>query len=445
MKFPDQFLSHLISCPGFKEQSFVEAHEVAPPVSIRLNENKKFVHPYPDRVPWTQNGYYLAERPQFVFDPFFHAGAYYVQEASGMFVEYIFRNAIDVTQSLKVLDLCAAPGGKSTIISSLISEDSLLVSNEIIKTRVSALKENLTKWGNSNVVVTNNDPDDFKSLQQFFDVILVDAPCSGSGLFRKDNSAMQEWSEENVLHCQKRQKRILQNIIPDLKTGGKLIYTTCSFSKEENEDIVQYLVEEFGMSVVNLNVPAAWNITSTQYGHRFYPDKIKGEGFFACVLVKEKENAQVNDVTTGAYMPYTEVSGEEIGGIIPYFQHTEKYTFFSFKDSVFCIQKIHFSSIKKLASALRVVQAGTEIGKLIRNELIPAHAFAMSSLLHNSIPKIDLEKKEAIHYLRKENFTTETDKTGWAICTYQNIPLGWIKILPNRINNYYPVDWRIRK
>ncbi len=445
MVFPDKFLTHLLSCPGFDQERFVAAHELKPPVSLRLNDNKKYAHSFLTKVPWSENGYYLAERPQFVFDPLFHAGAYYVQEASGMFVEYILKQIPEINQQLKVLDLCAAPGGKSTIIASVITEESLLVSNEIIKTRISVLKENLTKWGKTNVVVSNNDPVDFKSLPEFFDLILVDAPCSGSGLFRKDKASMQEWSEENVFHCQKRQKRILNDILPSLKVGGKLIYTTCSFSKEENEDIVQYLITESGMSVEQLNIPSEWNIISTEFGHRFYPDKLAGEGFFACILRKNIENKSQGDIGSGSYMPYAAASLEEVNNITPYIINPEKYIFFIFKDSIFSIQKEFYNTIKKLASCLRVVQAGTEIGKLIRGELIPAHAFVMSKLLNTAIPAIEIDELTAIQYLRKENILINTDKSGWAICTYQNIPLGWIKILPNRVNNYYPVDWRIRK
>lgn len=445
MEFPDKFLDHLISCPGFDRQAFIDAHEIKAPVSLRLNTDKKYVHSLLNKVPWSENGYYLEERPQFVFDPLFHAGAYYVQEASGMFVEFILKQLAEIDKPLKVLDLCAAPGGKSTIIASTISEESLLVSNEIIKTRISGLKENLTKWGKTNIVVTNNDPADFNKFFEFFDVILVDAPCSGSGLFRKDNSAIKEWSEENVLHCQKRQKRILNDIASSLKIGGKLIYTTCSFSKEENEDIVQYLIKEFGMSVEQLPIPNEWNIISTESGHRFYPDKLKGEGFFACVLKKNIENKTQEDFGSGSYLPYTAASLEEIEKITPYIINPEKYLYFIFKDSIYCLQKEWYTTLKKITSGLRVVQAGTEIGKLIRGELIPAHAFVMSKLLQNSIPTIEIDKSTAIQYLRKENIQIETEISGWAICTYQNIPLGWIKILPNRVNNYYPVDWRIRK
>src|SRR5436190_11131836 len=185
------------------------------------------------RVPWSSSGFYLNERPIFTLDPMFHAGAYYVQEASSMFLEQALKQTVDLSQPVKVLDLCAAPGGKSTLIQSLITTESLLVSNEVIKTRVNILSENITKWGAANVIVTNNDPRDFQRLPGYFDVIVIDAPCSGSGLFRKDPAAISEWSRDNVILCSQRQQRILADIMPALKPGGILIYSTCSYSQEE--------------------------------------------------------------------------------------------------------------------------------------------------------------------------------------------------------------------
>ena len=203
---PTLLLQSLKNVEGFIEKDFVAVHESGEQItSIRINPAKAF-DPYEhftiqDKVPWCTNGFYLNERPSFTIDPLFHAGAYYVQEASSMFLEEVIRQTCDLTKPLRVLDLCAAPGGKSTLLQSIISEESLLVSNEVIKARVNILTENITKWGAANVVVTNNDAKDFQRLKNFFDVIVVDAPCSGSGLFRKDNSAVNEWSENSVVMC----------------------------------------------------------------------------------------------------------------------------------------------------------------------------------------------------------------------------------------------------
>ena len=243
-------------------------------------------------VQWSSNGFYLQKRPSFTLDPLFHAGAYYVQEASSMFLEEALKQTVDLSQPIKILDLCAAPGGKSTLIQSVINNESLLVSNEVIKTRVNILSENITKWGAANVIVTNNDAKDFQRLPNYFDVIVVDAPCSGSGLFRKDREAISEWSEQNVHLCSQRQQRILADVLPALKEDGVLIYSTCSYSEEEDEQIADWLVEEFKVQSLKFKVEEEWGIVETQSskqnasGYRFYPDKVKGEGFFIAVFKK---------------------------------------------------------------------------------------------------------------------------------------------------------------
>jgi 16S rRNA C967 or C1407 C5-methylase (RsmB/RsmF family) len=237
LKLPPQLLRSLQGIPGFDERTFVQVHESGEQVtSIRINPAKPL--PTPDSrlpalspVPWSSFGYYLAERPSFTFDPRFHAGAYYVQEASGMFLEQALKQTVDLSRSVKVLDLCAAPGGKSTHIQSLLSRESILVSNDVIRSRAAVLEENMTKWGAPNVVVTNNDPAHLARLPHYFDVLVIDAPCSGSGLFRRDPDAIGEWSENNVQLCSQRQQRIIADVWPALKPGGILIYSTCSYSK----------------------------------------------------------------------------------------------------------------------------------------------------------------------------------------------------------------------
>lgn len=308
MKLPEELLQTLEGVKGYDREPFIQVHEEATaPTSIRLNPAKPFeplahskettqqVQP----VPWAKQGFYLAKRPSFTFDPFFHAGCYYVQEASSMFLEQALTQLADLSVPLKVLDLCAAPGGKSTHIQSLISNDSLLVSNEVIKPRSIVLTDNIIRWGCKNVFVTNNDPKAFAKLPGYFDVMVVDAPCSGSGLFRKDEEAIEEWSLHNVALCSQRQQRILADALPALKQDGLLVYSTCSYSKEEDEMIMDWLVEDMQMENLALNIGAFPGIVETNsektgaVGYRFYPDKIKGEGFFLACFKKPEETGSV--------------------------------------------------------------------------------------------------------------------------------------------------------
>ena len=287
---------------GLNEKNFLNAHQNEPsPVSIRLNPFKKSDLKPGERVPWCDNGFYLDIRPSFTFDPLFHAGCYYVQEASSMFIDTILRHIRpDKTEPVKILDLCAAPGGKSTLISAAIEKNDLLVSNEIIKTRVPVLCDNLNRWGMANNIVTNNDPRDFSRLKGFFDIILVDAPCSGSGMFRKDHAAMNEWSEAKVNLCHQRQERILADVYPALTEDGYLIYSTCSYSHQENEDILDWLCESFNMESVRIPIKEEWGIVETQstqkkaWGYRFYPGQVKGEGLFAACLQKKEIATPLN-------------------------------------------------------------------------------------------------------------------------------------------------------
>ncbi|HET9278943.1 MAG TPA: RsmB/NOP family class I SAM-dependent RNA methyltransferase, partial [Flavitalea sp.] len=302
MQLPEAFIQSLQKIQGFDEKSFVDAHNDEKKItSIRVNPKKLTdtnidhssltIH---QKIPWSTHGYYLTERPSFTLDPLFHAGVYYVQEASSMFLEQALVQTVDLSQPLRVLDLCAAPGGKSTLIESLISDKSILISNEVIKSRVSVLEENMIKWGASNVIVTNNDPITFQRLENYFDIIVVDAPCSGSGLFRKDARAIDEWSEDNVQMCSQRQQRILADVYPALKKDGILIYSTCSYSEEEDECIADWLLNTFAVSSLQLSLSdEAGNLFGdivetiskkhAAFGYRFFPDKIKGEGFFlAC-------------------------------------------------------------------------------------------------------------------------------------------------------------------
>jgi NOL1/NOP2/sun family putative RNA methylase len=393
------------------------------------------------KIPWTDHGYYLESRPSFTFDPLFHAGCYYVQEASSMFLDQALKQTVDVSQPLKVLDLCAAPGGKSTHILSLISNESLLVSNEVIRSRAHILTDNIAKWGCSNVIVTNNDPRDFQRLENYFDVIVVDAPCSGSGLFRRDPDAIREWSEQNVALCSQRQQRILADILPALKSRGVLIYSTCSYSKEEDEGICDWLKSELKVESLKLKVEEDWSIVQSEGGYRFWPDRVEGEGFFVACFRKTNENDEE------AYLPKikpAKFSVKEME-ILDKNVKTEGLAFLRYEEIIYAVPEKLLADITFLSSKLRIVNCGTKVGEIIKDKLIPDHALALSNIISGKIPRLELDHEEAIQYLKKKELRLQTDKKGWTLVTYRGHELGWINILPNRINNYYPKELRILK
>ena len=460
MSLPIKLIQSLQNIKGFNEEAFNQVHQSGGQItSVRLNPKKIFNQQYsifntqPERVKWSSNGFYLKERPSFTLDPLFHAGAYYVQEASSMFLEEAIKQTVDLSKPIKVLDLCAAPGGKSTLIQSIISKESLLVSNEVIKTRVNILSENMTKWGAANVIVTNNDPTDFQRLQNYFDVIVVDAPCSGSGLFRKDSNAIDEWSEKNVELCARRQQRILADIMPSLKEGGVLIYSTCSYSKEEDEAIADWLVEQFAVSSLQLAIDEDWGIVETvwekkkTYGYRFYPYRVKGEGFFIATFKKMPSGTEVNNEVKNQKSKTKrkpeKISAKEIEILKPYLINVNDFFFIKQNEEIIAMPLHLENDLAIIQSSLYIKKAGVKLGTLIRNELIPAHELAVSNIINPAIPRLEVDKETALQYLRKQEIKIESGLKGWVLLTHSQLPIGWIKIIGHRINNYYPAAWRI--
>jgi len=449
LNFPPHFIASLGAENGFDEENFVKAHQFEDaPTSIRINPFKPSTLKSTQNVPWCANGYYLESRPSFTFDPLFHAGCYYVQEASSMFIDHIFKTINQNNDDeIKVLDLCAAPGGKSTLLNSALRPADLLVANEIIKTRVPILTDNLNRWGTANTIVTNNDPKDFGKLKSFFDIILVDAPCSGSGMFRKDPDAMSEWSEGNVNLCHQRQERILADIYPALKEDGYLIYSTCSYSHQENEDILDWLCAEFELESVRIPVNNDWGIVETQspqkkaWGYRFYPGKVKGEGLFASCLRKKEHSG---DLASFKNNTQQKLPGKELDLVRSYINAPDDFYYFKVNDDWMAINRAHKESLNILQRHLYIKKSGVIIGKLAGKDLIPDHELALSLIVNkDAVLETPLNKDQAIQYLRRDNIDLTTTDKGWTLMTYEGHPIGWAKLLPNRINNYYPKEIRI--
>jgi len=450
---PEPFLKSLEGIPGYHREHFLAIHESGERLtSIRLNPEKNFnpnVASWQEEkiIPWCNQGRYLIGRPSFTTDPLIHAGAYYVQEASSMFLEMAVQQTCDLNASLRVLDLCAAPGGKSTHLLSLLNQDSLLVSNEVIRQRVNVLSENISKWGSASVVVTHNDPAHFQRLPEFFDLIVVDAPCSGSGLFRKDPLAIESWSVANVDLCSQRQQRILADVMDSLKSGGILIYSTCSYSIEEDENNADWLLQEMQMEPFKLSIPQNAGIVETASprsyapGYRFFPDKVDGEGFYLAAFKKKgmAKRADVMQVTKD----WQTVSKQAIAILQKWVQPNENISFISWESQLLAVPATQLNAIQQLQKHLYIRKAGTLAGSIIRDEWIPDHDMAMNPLMKIEVPKISLNKSDALQYLRRNVFELDTGLKGWALVQFEGINLGWIKLLPGRINNYYPKDWRI--
>jgi 16S rRNA C967 or C1407 C5-methylase (RsmB/RsmF family)/NOL1/NOP2/fmu family ribosome biogenesis protein len=447
---PASLMNSLTDIEGFDKESFEAVHLSGEQItSIRINAGKSGTPPIDaTRVPWCETGYYLSERPSFTFDPLFHAGCYYVQEASSMFLEQALRQTIDLSKPVKVLDLCAAPGGKSTHIQSLISKESLLVSNEVIRSRANILKDNIIKWGCQNVMVTHNDPQDFAALKNYFDVMVVDAPCSGSGLFRREPEAIEEWSLSNVQLCSRRQQRILADAWPSLKENAVLIYSTCSYSVEEDEQIMDWISQELAAVNIPLDIDKEWGIVKTvtargNEGYRFWPDKVRGEGFFlTCFRKTSLEESAPIRVKQGM----EKLSKKEMMVLEPWLQKQNERFLFKNQDTVYAWPGNLTNDFNFLLKQLRVLYSGTIIGAIVREKLIPDHSLAMScSMVNEAIPSFELDREKAIQYLQRKEFSIEEAKKGWALVNFRGKALGWMNVLPNRINNYYPKELRILK
>lgn len=451
MAIPPHIIEAFREAPGFDEAAFCRVHDAgAQVVSIRVNPFKlrdtaDLSFAPGGRVPWCSTGYYLEERPFFTFDPLLHAGAYYVQEASSMFLEQAIRQTCDVSKPLKVLDLCAAPGGKSTHLLSLLPENSILVSNEVIKSRAAVLEENLVKWGRPNCIITNNDPKDIGALGEQFDVLVIDAPCSGSGLFRRDPDTIPGWSTDLVNLCSQRQQRILADIWPALKEGGVLIYSTCSFSVQEDEAIADFIVNTFDASALVVANDPSWKIITSErpqsVGYRFYPDQLRGEGFFLTAF-RKNTNGEGSRKQKGK--PKWEPVSRKVKEAMGEFIDPTGYDFIDHQDTILALPNGMEPFLQQL-SGLYIRSAGLKLGKWSSKELIPDHALAVSGLAMPGIQAMPVDLPTALQYLRKEEISAGELPKGWSLVQYLGYSLGWIKQLGRRANNYYPKEWRIRK
>ena len=363
-----------------------------------------------------------------------------------MFTDYLFRSVFPERDNLRVLDLCAAPGGKSTLLAASLGRNSLLVSNEVIRTRASILEENMSRWGYMNTWVTSNDPRDFGRLPGYFDAVVVDAPCSGSGLFRKDARALEEWSEQNVVLCSQRQQRILADVWPSLKEGGVLLYATCSYSPEEDEQVLDWLGDSLDATGIDIPVPDDWGVqrivSAAQgfTGYRFFPHRLQGEGFFIAAVRKAGEPSDFR------YSRFKAAEQKQVTQQAAFLLQ-EGLPFIAVKtgEQVYAaINPAHEADLHALSKAVYFRKTGLELGSPAPKEWLPAHDVALSVDANALLPRIAVDKEQALRFLKKEDAGLPPTEKGWYLVSYEDLSLGWVKSLGNRYNNYLPKHWRIR-
>lgn len=459
MELPEEFEIRMKALLGTEYEAFLRSMEKDPVVGVRRNPHKikaddflsyPLLHDYfENEVPWDSTGYYLKSRPPFIFDPLLHGGVYYVQDASSMFVGYaaagLFR------EPAVCLDVCAAPGGKSTSLLSSLPIGSLLISNETIRSRAGILKENVVKWGNPNCMVTNNDPSDFSSLENLFDLIVADLPCSGEGMFRKNEAAGKDWSPDNVKLCSERQKRIVASVWPSLKEGGWFLYSTCTYNTEENEKNIEWILKNLGGEAVSIPVCPVWNISGNASAdfpvYRFFPHQTKGEGFFCCLI--EKKGGSNHPVRI-KNSDKDRRENRQIDRLIPqktWLKDPDQFIFERKENLIWALPLVHKRFVSLLESRLNVLYAGIEIGEIKGKNIVPSVSLALSThLSETAFPIKEANRETALRYLKKEAFTELSfEKKGYNLLAYRNHPLGFINNVGSRANNLYPQEWRIRK
>lgn len=453
-------------------QRFAVALEQSAETSIRLNPMKSKALINEDtfsqredvggKVKWSTSAFYLNERPPFTFDPLLHAGVYYVQEASSMFLEQALRTY--VSSPVVALDLCAAPGGKSTLIRSLLPQGSLLVSNEPIRARAQVLAENMVKWGHPDVVVTNNYPDDFSILPACFDLIVTDVPCSGEGMFRKEEDARKDWSMQAVEVCRNRQREILSSIWPCLREGGLLVYSTCTLNALEDEENVDWIARELGADVLPITTQQEWGVldrlpegSAGPSVYHFVQGMARGEGFFLAVLRKHGTSASMPDtLQASVQVPQrgkTKVKGNQRAQeprvpaeCVSWVDDVSRYAFKQHQGDVIAYASLYASFVERMLRSLKVMQCGITLATLKGRDYVPAHSLALSvARAPQAFPQVELTYEQALAYLRRESIMLPaTVQRGYVLVSYRGATLGFVKNLGSRANNLYPQEWRIR-
>lgn len=458
-RLPDKFVAMLDSMGLQDLKSALETSE--PCTSVRLNR-RKGVTPEElsfegSEIPWAKAGLYLDERPRFTFDPMFHQGCYYVQEASSMFHGYVVGQLTSgATAPLRVLDSCAAPGGKTTAAIDALPEGSLVVANEYVPARAAVLRENVIKWSYPACVVTRGDTASFRRLKDTFDIIIADVPCSGEGMMRKDDEAVSQWTPGLIRDCVDRQWEIVGNIWQALKPGGCLIYSTCTFNRNENEEMIERIIDEYGAESVEIPVDPQWGIAggiaTEAHCYRFMPGRLRGEGLFVAVVRKpgeprpdktsvKKDKGGNNKKNVPALQQAQGLLTEEARSQMEIYMEDDRISAFP---------RLHLDLLKKIKRETDVIHEGISIGNVKGRDLIPSQSLALAAadnvvVDRNAFGLCEISRDEALAYLAGEAVALpESTPRGFVLLTFAGRPIGFVKNIGNRSNNLYPTPWRIK-
>lgn len=435
--------------PGYAEE-LLGSLDTKPSVSIRLNIRKtaaEVAHEGTTPVSWCDSGLYLPERPNFTFDPLLHGGAYYVQDASSMIIQKIISKI--ATGPVALLDLCAAPGGKTTAAIDALPAGSAVVANEYSSQRAEILRENLTKWGFPATIVTNSPTEKFSRCASDLDIILIDAPCSGEGMMRKDATARTQWSRSLVSQCASLQREIAASVATSLKEGAYIVYSTCTFNPEENERNVEWMAEEFGLETIEMDFPDEWGILrgigTSAACYRFMPFATCGEGLFVSVLRKKGDAESRRTRTFKREVKKGKMADTSCRGFLT---NPERYVWHLKEGRITAVAQECADILETLTAAkgIRIISEGLEVATMKGKDLVPSHQLALSTALRKeSFPTAGLSLDDARKYLARETLTLDpTVPKGYVLVTYADMPLGFVKNIGNRANNLYPNNWRIR-
>lgn len=466
MELKKEFETSIRQLLGDQAESLMAAlRQEEPTVSVRLNslklpsierekkaggcdsttkEENTESNPEHRQVPWCQRGFYLSHREAFTFDPLLHAGCYYVQDASSMIMWQIVHRLVD--KPVRYLDLCAAPGGKTTAALDALPAGSLVVANDVVPQRAWVLCENVAKWGVEGGVVTSNRSATFGQLSGFFDVVATDVPCSGEGMMRKDEEAVAQWSPSLVAQCAAQQRQIVTEVWPALRQGGVMIYSTCTFNRHENEEIVEYIINELGAESIDMQFPPEWGIApgigKQAHCYRFFPNKLQGEGLFVSVLRKTSDTSTKPHNGVKKKFSSLKTTGKVPANIKQWL--VGEYRFEVTDGNVMAVLERHSEAMSLLQSRLHILSSGIKAATVKGRDYVPAQELALSVALNtDSFARCETDYATAIAYLRGEAVAVDAP-IGYVLLTYHGVPLGFIKNLGSRANNFYPRQWRIR-